>query len=129
MIDFPLNFVSGKTKNFMALETDLAAKIADALKTIGINACKSFTGGSHNEWWEDISKDSVKCLIFSGTISIQCDNEKFAIKLAEKLRDMNKVYNENGFEDFIDRIFEENEREKEYQKNKESKQKKFQKRD
>jgi hypothetical protein len=87
-------------------------KIADALKTIGINACKSFTGGSHNEWWEDISKDSVKCLIFSGTISIQCDNEKFAIKLAEKLRDMNKVYNENGFEDFIDRIFEENEREK-----------------
>ena len=25
---------------------------------------------------------------------------------------MNKVYNENGFEDFIDRIFEENEREK-----------------
>lgn len=87
-------------------------KIADALKTIGINACKSFTGGSHNEWWEDISKDSVKCLIFSGTISIQCDNEEFAIKLAEKLREMEKEYNENSFEGFIDRIFEENESEK-----------------
>ncbi|RCV65305.1 hypothetical protein C5S53_04385, partial [Methanophagales archaeon] len=87
-------------------------KIADALKNIGITACKSFTGGTHNEEWEDISKDSVKCLILSGTISIQCDNEEFAIKLAEKLREMEKEYNENGFESFIDRIFEENECEK-----------------
>lgn len=87
-------------------------KIADALKTIGINACKSFTGGTHNEEWEDISEDSIKCLLLSGTISIQCDNEEFAIKLAEKLREMDKVYNENGFEGFIDRIFEENESEK-----------------
>jgi hypothetical protein len=77
-------------------------KIADALKTIGINACKSFTGGTHNEEWEDISEDSVKCLLLSGTISIQYDNEEFAIKLAEKLREMDKVYNENGFEGFID---------------------------
>lgn len=87
-------------------------KIADALKTIGIGACKSFTGGTHNEWWGNISEDSVKCLIFLGTISIKSGNKKFAVNLAEKLRAMEDVYNESGFEGIIDRIFKDNEREK-----------------